>query len=234
MPKAHNQRPRRPVSYRKRFQISRRRFQSRLRKRFLNLRKRFLFKFTVVHFVIAMILAGLLITWGIRSYNTADNKSGSQLQSAQSYVVVGVPSINADFINRVLDRYHSPAAGKGQALYDYGVKYHIDPVYALAFFMHESTFGTRGVATVTRSLGNIRATAEHEQYQGYRLYRTWEEGFEDWYKLIANQYVARWGLYTVSQIIPVYAPASDNNNEAAYIQAIEKAVDTWRSGMVEV
>jgi len=205
--------------------------------RFLKFRKRILFKFTVVHFVIAAILAGLLITWGIRNYEYVVRytyQPFSQVQSAQSYVVSGEPTISADFINRVLDHYHSPAAGKGQALHDYGVKYHIDPVYALAFFRHESTFGTKGVATVTRSLGNIRARSGQEQYHGYRVYHTWEEGFEDWYRLIANQYIAKWGLYTVSQIIPVYAPASDNNNEAAYIQAIEEAVDTWRSGAVEV
>ena len=64
------------------------------------------------------------------------------------------------------------------------------------------------------------------------MYRTWEEGFEDWYKLISNLYVAQWNLTTVDQIIPVYAPSSDNNDVAAYIQAVKNAVDTWRSGNV--
>ena len=31
-------------------------------------------------------------------------------------------------------------------MYDLGVKYGIDPVFALAFFMHESLFGTTGEA----------------------------------------------------------------------------------------
>jgi hypothetical protein len=39
---------------------------------------------------------------------------------------------------------------------------------------------------------------------------------------------------TVAQIIPVYAPSSDGNNEAAYIAAIEHAVATWRAGRVQV
>ena len=51
----------------------------------------------------------------------------------------------------MLETYHSPAVGKGQALYDLGVKYGIDPVYALAFFWHESRFGTTGEARVTYS-----------------------------------------------------------------------------------
>jgi len=157
-----------------------------------------------------------------------------QFAEARYYTVVGKPSISAEFINRVLAWYDSPAVGKGQALYDDGVKYGIDPVYALAFFMHESRFGTTGVATVTHSLGNIRATAGHARYQGYRMYRTWEEGFEDWYRLIAKLYVAQWGLSTIDQIVPTYAPSSDNNDVTAYIGAVKQAVDTWRSGLVEV
>ena len=157
-----------------------------------------------------------------------------QFAESQRYTVLGKPSISAQFINRVLAWYDSPAAGKGQALYDDGVKYGIDPVYALAFFMHESRFGTTGVATVTHSLGNIRATAGHARYHGYRMYRTWEEGFEDWYRLIAKLYVAQWGLSTVDQIVPVYAPGSDNNDVAVYIAAVKQAVDAWRSGLVQV
>src|SRR5436309_10532110 len=62
------------------------------------------------------------------------------------YSVLGAPTVSAAFINSVLAAAHSPAAGKGQALYDDGIKYGIDPVFALAFFQHESSFGTTGVA----------------------------------------------------------------------------------------
>src|SRR5947209_7914307 len=70
------------------------------------------------------------------------------------YSVVGKPSLSVDFMNKVLAYYHSPAAGKAQALYDDGIKYGLDSAYALAFFMHESSFGTTGVARVTLSLSN--------------------------------------------------------------------------------
>lgn len=186
-----------------------------------------------------IILGGILFfivsAWFSSSNSTGQGASGSfELFHSSNYNVVNSPTIDVDFINRVLVHYHSPAQGKGQALYDKGVKYGIDPAYALAFFMEESTFGTRGIATVTHSLGNIRATDGHQGYHGYRIYTSWEEGFEDWYRLIAQQYVNRWGLTTVDQIIPVYAPNSDNNNEAAYIHSVKLAVDTWRSGVVEV
>jgi len=177
--------------------------------------------------VVGCLLLNLLI-------NSTPQPKELPILPAGSYPVIGEPTINASFINRVLDRYSSPAEGKGQTLYDYGIKYQIDPAYALAFFMHESSFGTKGVAKVTKSLGNIRATEGYQSYQGYRKYKTWEDGFEDWYKLIAQLYVGKWRLYTVDQIIPVYAPKEDNNDEEAYIRIVKIAVSKWRKGIVAV
>ena len=189
----------------------------------------------MVYYALVAILIGFSLAW-LLSTTVHVSKFGYTFTLPQQggYTLVGDPTIKADFINQVLEHYNSPAAGKGQSLYDEGVKYHIDPAYALAFFMHESTFGTQGMARVTHSLGNIRATAGHPQYGGYRLYRTWEEGFDDWYSLISNLYVNQWGLSTVDQIIPVYAPSSDNNDESAYIQNVKNAVDTWRNGTIVV
>lgn len=220
MPKARTQRYYKSRLNRYLSQIRKRYFRSPRRSR----RQTARFNRPLIYIALFSALMGLLL---IKLSNNANGPS-------QDYTVVGKPSISAEFINRVLAHYHSPASGKGQALYDYGLQYGIDPAYALAFFMHESTFGTRGVARVTHSLGNIRATADHPQYQGYRLYHTWEEGFEDWYRLIANQYVNAWGLSTIDQIIPVYAPSSDNNNEALYIRTIKMAVNHWRGGTVEI
>jgi hypothetical protein len=59
---------------------------------------------------------------------------------------------------------------------------------------------------------------------------SWQDGFEQWYKLIRNLYVAQWGRVTVDQIIPKYAPNSDGNNEAAYIATLKYEVSTWRAG----
>src|SRR5919202_1805700 len=122
---------------------------------------------------------------------------------------MGPPTISVAQIERVLAQYGSPAAGLGQKLYDLGVKYGINPAFALAFFVHESGCGTKGVARFTKSLGNIRWTPGFDSYEGYRNYSSWEAGMEDWYGLIRDQYVQQWGLSTVDAIIPVYAPSAD-------------------------
>ncbi|HEY6541773.1 MAG TPA: hypothetical protein VIZ18_12580 [Ktedonobacteraceae bacterium] len=163
-----------------------------------------------------------------------------------SYSVAGPPTVSAAFITRVLVAYRSPTAGDGQALYDLGVKYGIDPVYALAFFWHESGFGTAGEATVTRSLGNERCIPDRpcidRNRGGFALMQSWEDGFDHWYRLILYGYVqgqvtlpiVGHDCTTVDQIVPVYAPGGDGNDVAAYIAAVKHAVTTWWRGQVWV
>lgn len=145
---------------------------------------------------------------------------------------MGPPSLSAAFVNQVLTYYGSPAQGEGQALYDDSLQFGIDDAYALAFFQHESTFGLYGWGAVNHSLGNIRCTSGYACGGGYRAYASWEDGFRDWYQLIRTMYVDQLGLKTVAQIIPVYAPAADHNDESAYINAVESSVATWRAGRV--
>lgn len=148
--------------------------------------------------------------------------------ASSTYDLIGPPSTSVRQIEAVLSRYGSPAVGLGQALYDLGIRYGIDPAYALAFFVHESACGTKGVARFTHSLGNIRWTKGFDNYEGYRRYASWEQGMEDWYKLITDLYINGWNLRTVDAIIPVYAPWGDNNNPPSYIASIKAMVDSWR------
>ncbi|HEY3994094.1 MAG TPA: hypothetical protein VGM01_14600, partial [Ktedonobacteraceae bacterium] len=85
-----------------------------------------------------------------QAFNTWNNSTGPIPSKTPlpkhvgPYSVLGKPTISVKQINAILATYHSPTAGMGQSLYDLGVQYGIDPVYALAFFMHESLFGTTG------------------------------------------------------------------------------------------
>ncbi len=154
--------------------------------------------------------------------------------SGGPYSVNGKPTVSAAFINQVLAYYHSPARSLGAALFNLGIQYGINPTYALAFFMHESMFGTLGVARVTLSLGNVRCSTGYACINGYRAYSSWASGFQDWYQLIRNLYINKLHLSTVEQIIPTYAPSDDHNNVSSYITTIEQAVSDWQAGKVEV
>ena len=182
-------------------------------------------------YLLLLLLIAALCFWLAPSLGTAPKAPAPVNHSTSS--LFGRPSVSVAFINTVLSAYLSPAANSGQALYDGGVRFGVDPAYALAFFLHESVFGTRGVASVTHSLGNIICAGYPSCYGRYRSYETWSAGFLDWYQLITGPLYKGRGLTTLEQIIPVYAPASENN-VTAYISAVRSAVSSWRLGHVEV
>jgi hypothetical protein len=165
----------------------------------------------------------------------AIHASGQSVQPAQGDSVVGSPTISADFINQVLTKYGSPAAGTGQDLYDLGQQYNIDPAFALAVFWNESNFGRNGEAAVTRSLGNLRPVpGEAFERDGYAVFYTWQDGYKAFYKLVSGPLYVGCGLTTPSAIMPRYAPSGDNNDPSHYTSVVESAMSIWKAGKVEV
>ncbi len=149
-----------------------------------------------------------------------------------SFSVLSQPRLSPAFINQVLASYGSPAAGTGQALYDLGRQYGINSDFALAFFGHESTFGTSGEARQSLSLGNLRCIPNFACPDGYAWFPSWQAGYQAWYALIRTLYVGSWGLTTIEQIIPRYAPPSDHNDDSAYIADLKVFLTTWYEGKV--
>jgi Mannosyl-glycoprotein endo-beta-N-acetylglucosaminidase len=204
-------------------------------------------------FLLVSIVVGVL-AWYLYSTMSSEGRTRINLfevqaatldrsqQDTTTFAVQGRPTVSAQFINTVLctpstadTPVVSPACGTGQALYDDGVQAGIDPVYALAFFLHESTFGRYGVARTSLALGNIRCTPGYACYQGYRAYTSYAEGYADWYKLITAYIEGRIDgcpCTTVAQIVKVYAPTSENDTPG-YIRAVTRAVTIWREGKVQ-
>jgi hypothetical protein len=153
--------------------------------------------------------------------------------AAPAETLDGQPSISATKILQVLQSYHSPAATADFAadLYDLGLKYGVNPAYALAFFAFESQCGTTGIAAVTLSLGNVRynpssSPVSYTEYQGFRQYATWRDGAEDWYWVIRTYYLNT-GIRDIYDVTPIYAPASDHNDPQAYAQTVLGLVQQW-------
>lgn len=151
------------------------------------------------------------------------------------YHLRGSPSLAAQDIDNILASYGSPAAGTGQTWVDLGRAYHIDPAYALAFFIHESTAGThpnwaglKPDGTTTHNIGNIICAGYQRCHGRFRDYASWEAGIEDWFRLIDEEYIKGRGTETVDEIIPIYAPSFENDVDA-YVAVIKRMVDSWRS-----
>ncbi|MEO7022024.1 MAG: hypothetical protein ABI234_17870 [Ktedonobacteraceae bacterium] len=185
--------------------------------------------------LLLLLLCGVLSACeGLDTTSAAGAIAQPTLATSSPYVLPEPPTVSASFINRVLLAYHSPAAGLGQTMLDDGQHFRIDPVYALAWFLHEDGMGTTGWGALNRSLGNTRCSQGYSCRGGYRAYPSWAAGFWDWFHLLRVLYIDQWHLSTVAAIVPVYAPSSDHNDVAGYISAIEQSVDTWRAGRVLV
>lgn len=146
------------------------------------------------------------------------------------------PRISPAVFAEVLTRAGSPAAPEntGGALYQIPLAHGLDPAVALAFFQHESTYGTAGLAVQTRNWGNLRRSptgrGQVREIPGrgpFAHYRTWADSLHDWCALMRGPLYLGAGRATVAQIVPVYAPSSDGNRPAAYVAAVERSVAAW-------
>lgn len=141
--------------------------------------------------------------------------------------VRGAPTITEQKIDSILCDNNSPACGYASRFYDDGIASGINPAYALAFFHHESGYGRFGAAYGNNSIGNERCIPDRPCVGGFARFNDWGDGIDHWYSLIANLYVKQWGRTTVPAILEKYAPSSDGNNTAAYVQAVESDVAAW-------
>ena len=148
---------------------------------------------------------------------------------------ISAPRISIHQFTRVLDRTLSPALHEADALYATCVSFGIDPAVALAFFQHESSCGTTGMARSTLNWGNIRKGQGRQARQigGWAWYSSWNNGLTDWCQLLTSLYIQRWQLTTVRQVLPRYAPLSDGNAPNAYIKAVLDAVAAWQAQDVD-
>ncbi len=142
---------------------------------------------------------------------------------------INQPRISLRQFTRVLERVNSPALSEAADLYQTCITFGVEPAVALAFFKHESSCGTAGVARSTLNWGNIRRSQGRaiRIEGGWAYYASWKDGLADWCQLITAQYVQRWSLTTVRATLPRYAPTSDGNAPNKYIGAVLADVSAW-------
>jgi hypothetical protein len=200
--------------------------------------------------LVVVSIAVLWFLWGdetssiVSRYANAPSLSAAVTQlagvtprAAGDHALEGPPSISPDQIDTILAGYGSPATGHGATFYQLGVEYGIDPAYAVAFFIHESSAGSNPAwagmkpdGSTTHNVGNIICAGYSRCYGRFRDYPSWEDGIRDWYRLIRVEYIEGRGHRTVADVLPIYAPASDNNNPPGYTSAVEEMVNRWRAG----
>jgi hypothetical protein len=194
-----------------------------------------------------VVVVGLLLVWWLISALHQGSDVISRGQDAIKHVlphqsaplrttpistaplqVAGKPSLDVTRVNDILDAYNSPLKGQGKAIIALSTRYKVDDAIALAFFVMESRAGTQGEAVVTRSFGNLRPMPNAPAVDGYRQYDSWLEGATEWFQVMRALYLDTMKLDTVEEIVPVYAPATDNNQPPVMIAGIHQLVTCWR------
>lgn len=150
-------------------------------------------------------------------------------------VLRSAPSLSAAQIDAILASYGSPAMGSGHDFYNFGVQWGIDPAYALAFFVQESSAGTdprwdglKSDGSTTHDIGNISCGGGFACYGRWRDYPDWKTGIDDWFRLIHDEYIIGRGHTTVDEVIPIYAPAFEND-VGGYTNTVNALVGKWRA-----
>lgn len=160
-------------------------------------------------------------------------------------LVVGtLPRVTPERFREVLEANRSPAAPEAEACYWAVARLAVDPLFALAVFRHESSYGRSGISLVyqTKNPGNTRSsrTGVGEVISTERgpfvRYPSWEEGFRDLaFRLVDQEFVyAQRGLRTVAEVIPTWAPASDGNAPEAYIQSVVRTMADFQQDTIGV
>lgn len=181
-------------------------------------------------------------------------------------------SISAEKIDEVISRYKwrgilpggypgnenpqpNKLSGKGAFFVEMGQKYKINPAYALAFAIKETSLGTTGFHVYNAlegkwgynlygiTGGGWLADKCIAGYNGrFCGYRNWEDSIEEYFALLAEGYVGgqlsvakqdgtgkgqlACPCTTIDRILPWYAPYFENDTDL-YIQQIKNWIDEW-------
>lgn len=138
------------------------------------------------------------------------------------------PTITIAEIDRVLESVNSPMLPYSADIYVSGEQYGIDPVFALAFWMKESREASDGsVAAPDHNPGYTEGLSTDQRCGRWACWPTWPEGIAGWFHYMRVFFIDR-GIRTVEDILPIYAPSTENNT-SGYILFVIQHVATWRA-----
>lgn len=159
------------------------------------------------------------------------------------YTFIAPPRITLSLFSTILRTAQSPAQDHND-YYAICINAGLDPAIALAFFHHESTYGTKGVARETKNWGNLRAGARattDRRIRNFGVYHSWSDSLHDWCDLMRRYVVGgriggvlRQPMPTVRAAIPVYAPSSDGNSPTSYANIVVSLVTQWSTAEVPI
>lgn len=142
------------------------------------------------------------------------------------FTILSAPRIGLGVFTKTLVDAHSPI--NATAAWGSCLSAGVDPALALAQWLHESRYGTLGVAVTHRNPGNLRQSPGVPQINGFAQFPTWQAGVQGYVNLIAGPLYGKSVAYRTARTMPFrYAPSADHNNPTAYGQALVTSMEGW-------
>jgi hypothetical protein len=159
-------------------------------------------RFSPLEFLI-LIVGIPMAVWAVMwSYN------GVQAHTAPQSVL-GVSTISAQKIDKILCAEKSSACGTGQDIVNRAWQYDIDGAFLLAVFHEGSNYGKLACNPTPACI---------------TFKKSWDTSYDVWLSTVKTQYVNQ-GITTIPAILSAMAPP----NEGQYAQAVNTSMNTWRS-----
>jgi hypothetical protein len=155
--------------------------------------------------ILTIIVAVIALLWGLGRLDFS-GLSGPSGSSAEGGTVV-FSQVENPVAPGTLDAYLEKYAGdglkgKGQAFYDLGVKYDIDPAFAVAVAQKETSLGKKTCQGISLGCNNffcIKASGSQPDCSGWARYASPEASIEAFYLLVKKGYVDN-GQDTIAEI----------------------------------
>ncbi len=114
-------------------------------------------------------------------------------------------------------KYHHELEDKADFFVKTCIKERVNPLLVLLMYKQESSYGTKGVARVTKSIGNERGIGPAGSYSGFAAYHNVNEALNATIKNMKR--LISLGYNSIGKLINKWAPSTENNT-TGYINSL--------------
>jgi hypothetical protein len=155
--------------------------------------------------ILTIIIAVIALMWGLGrlDFSGINGLGGSSAEGGTIVFSQVENKVSAGTLDAYLEKNAGEKLkGKGGVFYNLGVKYDIDPAFAVGVAQKETSLGKKTCQGISQGCNNffcIKASGNQADCSGWASYSSPEQGIEAFYSLIKTGYVSN-GQDTIAEI----------------------------------
>ncbi len=122
-----------------------------------------------------------------------------------------------------LEKYNPQLASKSAYFVNKCLEHKINPLLVLYMWKVESLYGTKGIAVITKSIGNERSYSKdpNKNFKGFAMYDSFEEALKATLETLERLKKPTRGR--IENLIKYWAPPQENETQL-YVNTVKKAI----------